>query len=159
MGLSWWGGLDVHTCAKVGSHTHTVCGACWRHSSQSRGAVAGAYMENHAVPPWVIMHAWHMPPLPWNTLSDLLPVLFWPPCLRTHICAVLICMQLLIEEIRRGGVVDSTHQPLLLTLCALAPKEVHQVGGRLVGWAGGCIRIWHILAVAVPSTDTWFEPM
>mmetsp|Transcript_17590 Transcript_17590/g.30185 ORF Transcript_17590/g.30185 Transcript_17590/m.30185 type:complete len:382 (+) Transcript_17590:112-1257(+) len=33
----------------------------------------------------------------------------------------------LLEEIRRGGAVDSSHQPLILTLCALAPKQIQQV--------------------------------
>eukprot|EP00798_Chlamydomonas_sp_ICE-L_P023245 gene23245-30469_t len=35
--------------------------------------------------------------------------------------------QLLLEEIQRGGVVDSSHQGLLLLMCALGPEEVQQV--------------------------------
>lgn len=38
--------------------------------------------------------------------------------------------QLLLEEINRGGVVDGTHQALLLTLAAMGPEEVNQVGTR-----------------------------
>lgn len=34
---------------------------------------------------------------------------------------------LLLEEINRGGVVDSTHQGLVLMLCALGPEEVNEV--------------------------------
>ena len=33
----------------------------------------------------------------------------------------------LLEEVRRGGVVDSAHQGLLLTMCALGPEEVNEV--------------------------------
>ena len=33
----------------------------------------------------------------------------------------------LLEEARRGGVVDGTHQGLLLLLCALGPEEVSKV--------------------------------
>lgn len=32
----------------------------------------------------------------------------------------------LLEEVQRGGVVDSSHQALLLTLCALGPAEIAQ---------------------------------
>mmetsp|Transcript_12648 Transcript_12648/g.32515 ORF Transcript_12648/g.32515 Transcript_12648/m.32515 type:complete len:371 (+) Transcript_12648:191-1303(+) len=35
--------------------------------------------------------------------------------------------QLLLEEVAKGGVVDSCHQGLLLTLCALGPAEVSSV--------------------------------
>lgn len=33
----------------------------------------------------------------------------------------------LLEQIHRGGVVDGTHQGLVLTLCALGPEEFHEV--------------------------------
>jgi hypothetical protein len=49
-------------------------------------------------------------------------------CIRAIIIIVTtITAQALVEEVRRGGVVDSTHQALLLTLCALGPQEVNQV--------------------------------
>jgi hypothetical protein len=35
--------------------------------------------------------------------------------------------QSLLEEIRRGGVVDSAHQSFILTLCALGPQEMNEV--------------------------------
>lgn len=35
--------------------------------------------------------------------------------------------QLLLDEISRGGVVDGTHQGLLLLMCALGPEEINQV--------------------------------
>lgn len=34
---------------------------------------------------------------------------------------------LLLEEIKQGGVVDSTHQGLLFLLCALCPEDVSKV--------------------------------
>lgn len=47
----------------------------------------------------------------------------------------------LFEEIRRGGVVDSAHQGLLLMLCALGPQEVHEVRlGLLTPYAVSTLR-------------------
>lgn len=40
---------------------------------------------------------------------------------------VCVSSQSLLEEIRRGGVVDSAHQSLILTLCALGPQEINEV--------------------------------
>ncbi len=46
--------------------------------------------------------------------------------------------QLLLEEVARGGVVDSTHQGLLLLLCAVGPEEINQVGFVLRAGSQGC---------------------
>lgn len=35
--------------------------------------------------------------------------------------------QALLEEVRRGGVVDGAHQGLLLLLCAMGPEEINEV--------------------------------
>lgn len=35
--------------------------------------------------------------------------------------------RLLLEEVRRGGVVDGSHQPLALMLAALGPDEISQL--------------------------------
>lgn len=72
-----------------------------------------------------------------------------------------LSIQALLEEIRRGGVVDSAHQSLLLTLCALGPQEVNEV--RDVNIHAGsvefavllCILKCHMPATYVqPSTCT-----
>jgi hypothetical protein len=39
-----------------------------------------------------------------------------------------VAAQLLLEEVSRGGVVDGSHQGILLTLAALGPEEINQVG-------------------------------
>ncbi|KAL6764647.1 RNA 3'-terminal phosphate cyclase domain-containing protein [Haematococcus lacustris] len=38
-----------------------------------------------------------------------------------------LAAQALLEEVQRGGVVDGSHQPLILTLAALGPEEMHEV--------------------------------
>merc|ERR1711964_444552 len=48
----------------------------------------------------------------------------------------------LLREIHRGGVVDSTHQNLLITLCALGANELHQVRlGQLTKTTLGTLRL------------------
>lgn len=50
--------------------------------------------------------------------------------------------RLLLEEIRRGGVVDSTHQGLLFILCALCPEDVCKVRvGKLTPHAIRVLRL------------------
>lgn len=49
----------------------------------------------------------------------------------------------LLEEVQRGGVVDTMHQPLLLLLCALGPDEVNQV--RLGPLSNAAIRTLRLL--------------
>lgn len=47
----------------------------------------------------------------------------------------------LLEEVRRGGVVDGAHQGLLLTMCALGPEEVNEVRlGPLTPYAVSTLR-------------------
>lgn len=47
----------------------------------------------------------------------------------------------LLEEIRRGGVVDGSHQGLALTLCALGPEEINQIRlGPLMPYAVKTLR-------------------
>lgn len=55
----------------------------------------------------------------------------------------------LLDEVARGGVVDSGHQGLVLLLCALGPEEINEVRlGPLTPYAGGapgagrCGRSW-----------------
>jgi len=38
-----------------------------------------------------------------------------------------VAAQALLEEVKRGGVVDGGHQGLLLLLCALGPEEMHEL--------------------------------
>jgi len=48
---------------------------------------------------------------------------------------------LLLEEVQRGGVVDSAHQGLILALCALGPEEVNEVRlGPLTPYAVSTLR-------------------
>lgn len=43
----------------------------------------------------------------------------------------------LLEEVSRGGVADSMHQALVLTLCVLGPEEINEVRlGPLTPYAG-----------------------
>ncbi|KFM25014.1 RNA 3'-terminal phosphate cyclase-like protein [Auxenochlorella protothecoides] len=47
----------------------------------------------------------------------------------------------LLEEVSRGGVADSMHQALVLTLCALGPEEINEVRlGPLTPYAVGTLR-------------------
>lgn len=49
----------------------------------------------------------------------------------------------LLEEVGRGGVVDTAHQPLVLLLCALGPDELNQV--RLGPISGAAMRTLRLL--------------
>lgn len=50
--------------------------------------------------------------------------------------------RLLLEEIKRGGVVDSSHQGLICMLCALCPEDVCKVRvGKLTPSAIGVLRL------------------
>lgn len=47
----------------------------------------------------------------------------------------------LLEEVARGGVVDTAHQGLLLMLCALGPEEVNEIRlGPLTPYAVSTLR-------------------
>lgn len=50
---------------------------------------------------------------------------------------------MLLEEIKQGGVVDSTHQGLLFLLCALCPEDVLKVRVEKLS-TYGIQTLWHI---------------